>query len=128
MSALEITVYLFGAMSATSCAYALVMSLLQRKINMLWTRGEAVFGLMSFGIALSFGFSMLGASLLHTFALLLLVLGLIMCLGIVIFHRFFMKESEYSEGELKHMKVAGIALLSVSMLQILALFGAFSGV
>lgn len=123
------TLVLLLGMIATCGAYALVMSLLAKEVNMRWVRGEAILTLVGLGGALGVSFPALtgdyGAA--YTMTSILLLILLIVALGIVILHRFFLADDSYSKQQLKGVRVAAIVLLTVSIVHIFALFAVLSG-
>jgi hypothetical protein len=117
-------IHLVSATTAVIASYALLMSLLQREINMLWTRGESILALMAAGAALGTGYMLITASALYTISILLLLLGLILAFSIVVFHRFLQKTETYSEIELRRMRIATIVLFGVFIFELFTLFAA----
>jgi hypothetical protein len=96
MNDITFTMQLFTSMIAICGAYALIMSILQKQVNKMWVRGEAVLATLSAGLSVWFMQPIISASP-NTFMLLsaaALIVGVFLGLAAVILHRLNVKSTQ----------------------------------
>jgi len=128
MSVLEFSIYILASGVALSGSYAYMMSILQRQINMLWTRSEAIVTSLASVLALVVSFSTLKEmDTLNMLVFGLLFLGLLLSLGLVVYHHIVLKNAAYPEAKVSGLKSLAAIMLGVYLLQMLIFFAVTAG-
>ena len=126
---LNLSMYVLPLGVSLVASYALIMSLHQKEINLLWTRGEAAIAVLALGVALSFGYMyLIGGSLLFKISIILLLLALAISAALVVYHRFVLKhQCDYPVEHTQYIKYVAYTLFAINCLHVFTLFAAIAG-
>lgn len=114
MNDITFTMQLFTSMIAICGAYALIMSILQKQVNKMWVRGEAVLATLAAGLSVWFMQPSLDA-VHNTFMILsvaALITGVFLGLAVVLLHRLNVKlTQEYPSALIPQVRWLAIFML-----------------
>lgn len=130
MSDTTFAIQILASTTALCAAYALVMAIIKREPNVLWTRGTAILTLLGTGTAFGFGYSALfgNGNIFHTISMLFLILALGNALALVVVHRFKMSTAEVYNPQLLYIARVLAFIITISLLLHVGLeFAAIAG-